>query len=308
MNEIKDVLIVGAGGVGGFIAGKIITSGKYRVSLMARKDHLKAIREKGLILNTVDKKNILCKPHIATDSFKEIPSPDLVFITVKGYDLESVTNQLAKRINGNTIILPLLNGVDIYDRVKKIISDSTVLPGCIYVSSHIEKPGIVTQTGGKGLIIFGKDPEKPEINPGDVKKILEEAEIPYQWEENPFTAIWTKFVFIASFALVTAYSGKTIGEVLDDEKLIYLVRSMGSEIVEIAKKKGVKLSNNVIEEAIEKARSFPHDTKTSYQRDIETPGKPNEGDLFGGTIVRMGKELATPTPITEKLYSKILNS
>ncbi len=306
--KIKDVTIVGAGGVGGFLAGKIIASGEYRVSLIARGSHLKAIQSGGLILNTPEGKSITGKPYIATDLFDEIPSPDLAFITVKGYDLESVVKSLKNRINKNTVILPLLNGVDIYERVKKLLPEQIILPGCIYISSHIEKPGVITQTGGKGLIVFGRDPKGKDIDPKYTKKLLEDAEIPYQWEEDSFPAIWTKFVFIASFALVTAYSGKTIGEVLEKEQLRELVHSIGDEIVEIATKKGIKLPQTVVEDAIKKAYSFPPDTKTSYQRDMEIPGKPNEGDLFGGTIIRMGKELGVATPITEKLYTKLNNS
>ncbi len=307
MSKIKDIAVIGAGGVGGFFAGKIINSRKYRVSLIARGEHLRAIQNDGLILNTAEKREIICKPYIATDSFDKIPAPDLAFITVKGYDLEGVTRLMSKTLSETSILLPLLNGVDIYERIKRLIPWVTVLPGCVYVSSHIEKPGVVTQTGGKGMIILGKDPKKKEFDPTEIKRVFQDARIPYQWEENPFPAIWTKFVFIASFALVSAYSGKTIGEILEEKGLNQLVYSIGSEIVEIAKKKGIMLKDNVVKEAIIKAHSFPYDTKTSYQRDLETPGKPNEGELFGGTIIRMGKELGVNVSTTEKIYTTILN-
>jgi len=36
-------------------------------------------------------------------------------------------------------------------------------------------------------------------------------------------------------------------------------------------------------------------------RDVEKGGK-NEGDLFGGAIIRMGKDHGIPTPVTSSIY------
>ncbi len=299
----KHIAVIGAGGVGGFFAAKLMDAG-FLVSLVARGKHLNKIIKRGLTLKT-EGRELTLKPYMATDNIKNLPPLDFALITVKGYDLEGIVNQLSTVTTFKTVILPLLNGVDIYERTVEKLSTGIVLPGCVYISSHIEQPGTVSHTGGKGLIIFGKDPRYPDYDAEEIKAIFNKAGIVYQWEEDPFPAIWTKFVFIASFALVTAYSHKTIGEVLDNEELTQLIYSVGKEIVEIAKRKDIKISTNVIEEAIKKAHSFPHDTKTSYQRDIETPGKPNEGNLFGGTIIRMGKELAIATPTTEKLYTSL---
>jgi 2-dehydropantoate 2-reductase len=52
---------------------------------------------------------------------------------------------------------------------------------------------------------------------------------------------------------------------------------------------------------------FPYETKTSFQRDIESKGKVNEGDLFGGTIIRYGDALGVQTPTTKMIYRRLLN-
>jgi len=79
------------------------------------------------------------------------------------------------------------------------------------------------------------------------------------------------------------------------------------EIFNIAKEKGIELPPDIIEESINKANNFPYDTKTSYQRDVESKGKTNEGDLYGGTIVNEGKALGIPTPVTSSIYAEIQN-
>ena len=62
----------------------------------------------------------------------------------------------------------------------------------------------------------------------------------------------------------------------------------------------------IIEDSLEKGNNFPYETTTSYHKDVKMSGK-DEGDLFGGTIIRLGKAKGLKTPVTEKLYSKIQN-
>jgi len=107
-------------------------------------------------------------------------------------------------------------------------------------------------------------------------------------------------VFIAGYGLVTAYTAKTFGEILSDSKLKELVRKVMEEIAAIAKKKGVPLADS-----LQTGSNFPPETKTSFQRDVEAKGKRHEGDLFGGIIIRLGKELGVPTPVTESIYANI---
>ena len=76
------------------------------------------------------------------------------------------------------------------------------------------------------------------------------------------------------------------------------------EIFNIAYAKGIELPSDIIEKSIYKARDFPYDTKTSYQRDVEWKGKINEGDLYGGTIIKEGRSLGIPTPVTSSIYSE----
>jgi len=226
-------------------------------------------------------------------------------LAVKSYDLENILSQISFNINDNTIILPLLNGVDIYERVRKIIKNGFVLPACAYVSTHIEMSGVVTQTGPAGKLLFGRDPQNPNYFPNSLIEVLKSSKINFQWFENPYPAIWEKYMFIAAYGLVTASSNKTIGEVFSDFNLKENARQVMVEIYNIARKKGILLCDCIVEDSLNKARSFAHETKTSYQRDIENKGKINEGDLFGQTILKLAIENDVSAPVTDKLFRVI---
>jgi 2-dehydropantoate 2-reductase len=90
-----------------------------------------------------------------------------------------------------------------------------------------------------------------------------------------------------------------------DTELRGLVVKIMSEIVAIAEKKGVSLPPGIVESSVGKANNFPFETKTSYQRDIESKGRRNEGNLFGGTIIRMGKKTGVATQVTQEIYESI---
>ncbi len=309
--EIRNICIYGVGGVGGYFGGKIAhavagrTNDAKRVFFIARGKHLEEIKTRGLILNTSEQEGIECMPFLATNSVDDMPVPDICLLCVKSYDLPEAARALSKKISNRTIIIPLLNGVDIYDRVRYALDDGIVLPACAYVGTHIEKPGTVTQKGAEGIILCGRDPENPAFDPEQVINFFSEMNIRFTWFDDPSPAIWEKYIFIAAFGLITAYSGKTLGEVISDESLKGLVKQVMEEIVSIAEKKGVMLPANIIPISLGKANRFPYETKTSYQRDVEVAGKQNEGDLFGATIIRMGKATGVPTAATESVWLKM---
>jgi 2-dehydropantoate 2-reductase len=312
--QINTICIFGTGGVGGVFGGKIAHAlaqkkdTTRKVYFIARGAHLEAIKKNGLILNTPEERGILCKPALATDNIADIPQPDLYLMCVKGYDLDAATLTIKKNIRDNTLVIPLLNGVDIYERIRKNLNTGIVLPACVYIGALIENPGVATHAGGPGLIACGKDPNIPDFDPQGVIDFFDDMVIKFTWNDDPSPALWQKYVFIAGYGLVTAYTAKTFGEILSDPELKELVRKVMEEIAAVAQKKGVKLADTIVADSLRTGNNFPPETKTSFQRDIEAKAKRNEGDLFGGTIIRLGKELGVPTPVTEAIYSKIEGS
>jgi 2-dehydropantoate 2-reductase len=204
------------------------------------------------------------------------------------------------------VVIPLLNGVDIYDRIRQHLSKGIVLPSCVYVGTHIESPGIVFQKGGNCRILTGKDPQNPDIFPRDLLELFKSADIAISWEKNVEISIWTKFMFIAGYGLVAALYEKTLGQIMDSNEMSQQVIGIMKEIYITAIALGIQLESKVVDDSYNKARQFPYETKTSFQRDIELKGKINEGDLFGGAIIRYGNSLAIATPITNDVYTQLM--
>ena len=309
--EINNILVAGIGGVGGYFGGRIAGSladkpenQRQKVYFLARGAHLQAIKRNGLLLKPGQGPELRCRPELATDTLARIPSPDLVLVSVKSYDLAGLIDGLSKIITERTLIIPLLNGIDIYERIREILPAAIILPAGVYVSANITEPGVVVQRGMTGTLFCGPDPQHANDDYQHLTGFFQGLDINFQWYENPFYPLWEKYIFIASFGLVTAYSGEPFGGVLADARLKELVQQVIQEIITLAQARGIRLKEDVVDSVITKARAFPYETKSSYQRDIEA-GRRNEGDIFAGTILRFGRNSGVPTPVTGELYSAI---
>ncbi len=115
-----------------------------------------------------DQKTITGVPAAATDKVEDLPDPDLILVCVKSYDLDGAIQAILPKVHENTVILPLLNGADIYERIRKNMAAGIVLPACVYVGTHIQAPGVIYQSGGDGRILFGADPKYARFDPKQV--------------------------------------------------------------------------------------------------------------------------------------------
>ena len=308
---MKNICVFGMGGIGGYITAHLVAARNAEpnsifITTIARGESLKAIKEKGLCFRKPDGQEDFFRPDNATDDPRTLSEQDLVILSVKGYDLAAACAAINPVVRPKTVIMPLLNGIDIYDRIRAVISSGIVLPSCIYISSIRQGPGHIVHVGGKGNIIAGNERGRKEFDSVPLASLMTKAGIPFDWQDDPFPALWTKYLFIASYGLVTAMSGKSFGQILESPELSAAVQNILKEIYAIAAAKGAKLPDSIIMNSYNNARNFPYETTTSFARDVQVPGKPNESELFGATILRLGEELGIPTPVTKAAHEAVL--
>jgi len=229
---------------------------------------------------------------------------DIFLITVKGYDLMEAATSMKDHIKENTIILAPLNGADIQEKLRIKVHTGIILPSCVYISSYIEEPGVV-RTGKPGKIIFGKDPAYPDYTPHELFGLFQKSSIDYEWKEDANPAIWEKYIFIASFSLISAYYHRTLGEILEEPSLKEEVIAIMNEIDSIASKRKIQLPDGIVDLSLKKATMFPPDTQTSLQRDISQKKGKSELELFGGTIIDLGRKVGIPTPTTRRINQEL---
>ncbi len=307
------IAVIGIGGVGGYFGGKLAQSldisstKKHEIYFVARGEHGKKIKESGLLLKTNLEGEMICKPTQVLADIAELPMLDVCFLCVKQYDLQDCLVSLKIKIKKDTQIIPLLNGVDIYERVREVIPNGYVFPACVYVGTHIESPGVVAQSGGSCEIVFGKDKKYGGEKPAALCTIMDQAGIRYRWSDSYLEEIWNKYIFIAAYGLVTAKENKTLGEIYECDELREKVKRIMEEIIQLGQAEGIVFTDEILQISLDKAKSFPYETKTSFQRDYEMLGKKDERELFGDTLFKLGKKHSIAISETEATYKGLLN-
>lgn len=298
------IAVVGIGGVGGFVGGKLAEcfedSETVEIVLMARGENEKAIRADGLKLITTNGEQVV-KPKLAAT--EEIGDTDLLLLCTKEYDLEKTISSLKDFIGEKTIILPLLNGVDTSERIGRILPNTEIWQGCIYITSRLIAPGVVQERGNICLIYFGDGKAKSEKSEF-VESVFRQAGIDAHFAEDIEAKMWEKFVFISALAASTSYFNATIGEVLSNQEYKNLLDDLLAEIKRVAAAKKIGISEEAIGQKLDKLPGLPPEVTSSMHTDFSS-GKRAELQSLVGYVVEQAKELNVPTPVYDKIYGEL---
>jgi 2-dehydropantoate 2-reductase len=301
------IIIAGIGGVGGYFGGLLANhfydNENVEIIFVARGEHLKAIQKNGLKV-IKGENEFIAKPHIATDNTNEIGFVDFIIIATKSFDLETIIQQLQPCINQDTIVLPLLNGVDSKERINKILPNNIVLDGCAYIVSRLKQFGVIENSGNIQTLYFGLETiENDKLV--KLENLFKEANIEASLSRNISTIIWEKFIFISPTATATSYFDKSIGEVLSDKEHYETIMELIEEVKQIAKAKQIIVSEDITEKTLKKLKALPFETTSSMHTDFKNKKLNNELASLTGYVLREGMKYNLETPIYNKTYAEL---
>lgn len=306
MQNKKRITIVGLGGVGGFygglLANKYQDSKEVEVCFVARGKHLEAIKQNGLKVLSKDQE-VVGRPAIATSDWKDIQDSDYIILATKGYDLSQTIEDMKAVVTEKTVIIPLLNGVEAYEQLRDAFGVSRVWQGCTYMVSRLKDAGVIDNPSGRQRILFGLDGEvTPEMK--DFETILKEAGVHAEATDQISKEVWEKYILVSSSAMATAYFDSSFGGVMEHhpEEMKQLITEASS----IGKKKGVALSEDVVEVIMERLKAIPYESTTSMHSDFKALKEHNELGIMGGYMVKKGIVLGVETPMYKKMCTYLV--
>lgn len=293
------ILVYGAGGVGGYFGARLAESGN-KVSFIARGEHLRAIKKSGLQLESING-DITVHPELVTSDINEVETPDLILLGVKSWQLPEVASELKKIISRDTIVLPLQNGADNYEKLTEILPKNNVLAGLCFIVSYIEKPGKIKHASFEPRIVFGEADNSRSERISMISTLFLEAKIHFLIPENIQLEIWKKFLFICTISGIGGLTRVSIDKIRNSAYLWDLMKQTSGEIRSVANAKGIPLNDEHIEKAFQIIENQPQGTTASTQRDI-MEGKPSEIENFNGYIVTEGERLGIKTLVNKMIY------
>jgi 2-dehydropantoate 2-reductase len=298
------ILVVGIGGVGGYYGGMLAKNNIYNsdveIYFMARGNHLKTIQQIGLTVKT-DSGVFMAQPKLATDKAEKTGVVDYVILATKSYDLEESIEQIKPCISKNTVILPLLNGIDITPRIRKVLPDNEVWYGCVYIVGRIAGNGVVNISGNVNSLIFGNT--KLNDKQQWFEKFLKESKIRATLSEKILTDAWQKYAFISSTASLTSYFDCSFRDLLKEKYYDELI-AMLNELLQVAKAEKAELDESVIEKIVRRIETISLSATSSMHSDFKAK-KRTEVDSLTGVVIQLSQKHGIEVPVYEKVYAAL---
>ena len=298
MSEKKEtprIAIIGAGGVGGYLAG-MLAKCYDTVSLVARGARKAAIEKNGILLHSDLNGEICSVPQTLVGSTRELGVQDYVFICVKNYSLEEVLPELEEILHEDTVIIPVMNGTDAAERVRRAVTKGTVVDSVIYIVAF----------ANPDYSIAPQDPDPAEQEKiHALSDLLKNAGVDHRISEDIELDIWKKYILNCAYNISTACYDCAIGEIRRDAVRAAEYESLAKEAWQIGVKKGVQLKEEHLATIIDRFYHYYADqTTSSLQRDFHA-GRPIELETFSGYIVKQAKLLGVEAPVSEKMYQRL---
>ena len=296
------IVIIGAGGIGGYFGGRLLQAGE-DVHFIARGKHLDTIKKAGLKvlspLGDLHLKNPKC-----TQNPEDIGPSDIVLICVKLWATEEAIGLLPPLLGENTAVISLQNGVIAVETLLKSLNKKHVVGGVSRIAALIEEPGVIRHNGKMASLTFGELDGGESQRTSDLLAACHNAEITANISNDIHTSIWEKFVQLVTMSSITALTRLPIGPNREDPDTRTLMQNIMGEVIQVGLLKGAKLSNNMLEKQFENIDKLPATMVASMCGDLRRHYK-IELPWFAGTVVELGKQLGLPTPANQFVYAAL---
>jgi 2-dehydropantoate 2-reductase len=296
---MKQILMVGAGSVGGFFGARLARTNP-DVSFLLRPKTLAAVKRNGLTIRSADG-TFTVRPQAAAD-VRALPRPDLIVLAVKAYDLDEVLNQIEPVLTDQTVILTLQNGIDTEDRLLARLQRDCVVGGVAYIYSKIAEPGVIDHYK-KGAVAIGELMGYESDRLLKIRDVFASANIPCHLSKDIRRSKWEKMCWNCVFNPITVLIDDHVARALDHPEMTGVIRQIVGEAAAISAAMKVPLPLDMPERVV-KATQEIRDIHTSMYDDWKA-GRRTEIDYLNGFIVQKGRELGIPTPVNEALTAMI---
>ena len=296
---MTNVLIVGAGAVGGFFGAHLAKTHR-NVSFLLRPRSLQAVRERGLTLRS-PAGTFTVRPQAAADP-RELPPPDLIILSNKAYDLPEVLAQIEPVLTERTVMLTLQNGVDIEDQIIRRTERDCVVGGVAFIYSKIVEPGVVEHYK-RGAVTIGELMGHRSERVQQIHELFTQAGVPCRVSEDIRRAKWEKMCWNCVFNPLTVVINDQVAKALESPEMLEVIRGVVGEVAAVAAGLKVPLSEDIADKVLQWSQEI-RDIHTSMYDDWKA-GRPTEIDSLNGFIVKRGRELGVPTPLNEALAAMV---
>jgi 2-dehydropantoate 2-reductase len=286
------VSVIGAGALGTFY-GTMLSSSGLDVTLVCREKDVEALK-RGVSVTGLRER--AARPYIATSP----PLSDLVFVTVKAYDVEAAVRGIT--VDPDTLVVIVHNGLGCDEAAASVLGKGHVAVGILYGGVTLLEPGRVRLAGYTETVLGSAEPEvRKKLSAA--RDALVRSGLEARIVGDIRAAQWEKLYANVAINPVTAITGLNNGMLLEVPELKALTKEIVAEAAAVSGALGIKTSVDPLENTFKVMRDT-YNNRSSMLQDI-TKGKRTEIDALNGKVCELGRMVGIPTPYNDAIVSLI---
>jgi 2-dehydropantoate 2-reductase len=264
------------------------------VTLIARAQHVEAVKRSGLRLET---KAFDERVRVqASAEPQELRGAELVLFSVMSPDTERAGAAMKPYLERGAAVLTLQNGVDNAERLAKVL-EREVVAATVYVAVEMAEAGHVRHHG-RGELVIGRSAQSEAI-----AQTLRAAGVPVEISDNVAGVLWAKLIVNCAYNALSAITQLPYGRLVQGPGIPEVMRDIVEECLAVARAAGVQVPGDMQETTRRIAQTMPGQYSSTAQ-DLAR-GKKTEIDHLNGVVVRMGEARGVPTPVNRVLWSLV---
>lgn len=294
----REIVVVGAGALGGTYAGMFHEMDRGCVSFLAGKERAERLREEGL---TINGRKYSIPVRLPEDD--QAPA-ELVIVAVKHHHLPEALQDMRGAVGPQTAIISVMNGIDSEKKIAAAYGKDKVLYAVAVGIDGVRSRNRV-EYGNQGKIIFGE--AKNDVLSDRVMRVRDlfsKAGINHEISADMIRVLWWKFMINIGINQASAVLRAPYGEFQRPGGARELMEAAMREAIMIADREGVALSESDIDAWEVVLAGLNPEGKTSMLQDVEA-GRKTEVEMFAGKVIELGRRHEVPIPVNKKLFEMI---
>ncbi|PEI85734.1 2-dehydropantoate 2-reductase [Bacillus pseudomycoides] len=295
------ILVLGAGGVGGYFGGRLVEKGE-DVTFLVRSGRKQQLEKNGLVIRSING-DFSFIPQLITKTESADPF-DLILFSTKTYHLEEAINDLKPFVGENTIIIPLLNGIAHLSALQRVFGEDKVIGGLCFIETTLNGEGDVVQTSSADRLVFGEIKHLHTERIYGIANTLKGTKASFVLSNHIVQDMWHKYLFITVMSGVTTLMRAPIGPIRESDGGRDLIRNLFEEAAQIMKASGAPIQDNIVDEHMKTIDKISYDMKSSMQRDMEKDS-PIEGEYLQGYLLKLATQFHIDAPLLKIIYQNL---
>jgi 2-dehydropantoate 2-reductase len=296
MRDDAEVVMIGAGAMGGVIAGALARSGVRLSIIDTDAEHVAAIARDGLRVVNLgpDPGGGAPLPVPAATAPGREAYADLAVVMTPAYETANAARTAARVLKPDGAAVSMQNGLGNAETLTAVLGGPRVFMGSTRVSADRPAPGRPRATRIDPSAVGELDGQVRARTAWFAER-LSRGGLPTEVSDNVAGVLWSKFIHNCGINALSAITGLRMGEVSRTPGLGPLRWQVVGEALAVAHAKGIRLQypDPVPELQRHTWRKF---TKPSMLQHVEA-GLPIEIDALNGWLVREAEALGVPVPV-----------